>query len=469
MSASLATAVYATLILALFWLDRTPRLRTSLALWLPVVWLFLAASRSPSEWLDGTPPAAATVALLDGDPFNRTIYTCLVVLGILVLAFRLGRLQRLIEANLPIVAVFLYCLVSLLWAEYPDVGFKRWFKAAGDVVMVLVVVSDRDPWLAVRRLLSRAGFLLIPLSVLMIKYYPELARYYGRWDATSYFSGVTTNKNTLGVICLIFGLASFWQLLLVLRSADATGRFRRFIAHGAMLAMVAWLFALANSMTSLSCFLVGAAVMLAASITPQGAAGGRRMLVQSALVLAVAVPAAIVFIGLSPEALKLIGRDPTLTDRTGMWALLFSLSGNPWLGTGFENFWQGPRLDKIWSVYSWRPNQAHNGFIETFLNIGWIGVGLTCFVLYRGYRAVMERLETSPSMGPLLAAFFAAGVVYNFTEAALLRMMAPAWIMLLLASTRVPLRQEMRARPGTQIRRAAMRPGRFALSRASRG
>ncbi len=152
-----------------------------------------------------------------------------------------------------------------------------------------------------------------------------------------------------------------------------------------------------------------------------------------------------------------------------MWSLLVSLSGNPWLGTGFENFWQGSRLDRIWSEFTWRPNQAHNGFIELYLNIGWIGVGLACFVLYRGFKAAMQRLDTAPSIAPLLAGFFAVGVVYNFTEAALVRMMAPAWIMLLLAITRVPLRQELGVYSRARSRAEAAPAGIYAQSRAGRG
>ena len=46
----------------------------------------------------------------------------------------------------------------------------------GDLAMVLVVLTDPDPKLAFKRLLTRAGFLLVPLSVLLIKYYPELGK-----------------------------------------------------------------------------------------------------------------------------------------------------------------------------------------------------------------------------------------------------------------------------------------------------
>src|SRR6185503_12351634 len=175
MPASIATLFYAALIFGLFWLNRDHRARTSAALWIPVVWLSLSGSRSVSEWLHATPPAASMALYLEGDPTNRLVYSSLVALGLAVLFFRGPKVLRLLQPNGVVVVFLLYCALSLTWADYPDVGFKRWVKAIGDFVMVLIVVSDRDPSVAIRQLLARVGFLLIPLSVLMIKYYPDLA------------------------------------------------------------------------------------------------------------------------------------------------------------------------------------------------------------------------------------------------------------------------------------------------------
>jgi O-antigen ligase len=333
----------------------------------------------------------------------------------------------------------------LTWAEYPDVGFKRWVKAVGDFVMVLIVVSDREPEVAIRRLLVRTGFLLIPLSVLMIKYYPNLARYYDRWDWSTYFSGVTTNKNALGVICLLFGLASAWQCLVALFGEHTTGRARRLIAHGAILGMVVWLFSLANSMTSLACFGIGFATLLALALRRQPRGGGpsvgvtlvNRMILHALVAVLIAVPSIVLFAGMG-SILEMMGRSPTLTDRTLVWDLLLAQTENPLFGAGFENFWLGPRLERIWRVYSWAPTQAHNGYLETYLNLGWAGIALLVFVLAVGYRTVTVGLRGQASTSTLMLAYFVVGIVYNFTEAAFFRMTTPAWLALLLAMTRVP-------------------------------
>jgi len=337
--------------------------------------------------------------------------------------------------NGPILLFFFYCALSLFWSDFPGVAFKRWTKAVGDLVMVLVVLSDREPTAAIKRLLARTTYLLIPLSVLFIKYYPVLGKGYGRWDWKPFYTGVTMNKNTLGVICLFSGLGAAWRLIAAYRDREAERRKPQLIVQGLILAMVLWLFWMADSMTSLACFLIASALLMAMA--------SRRLVRKTVLVHTlvagvIIVSVSVLFLGLDPGVLATMGRNPTLTDRTEVWSVILGIAANPWFGTGFESFWLGPRLDKIWSIYSWHPAEAHNGYIEVFLNLGWIGVALLAFVIAIGYRTIISAYRQNSPTSSLRLAFFVVGVVYNFTEAAFFRMMAPAWIFFLLAITSFP-------------------------------
>jgi O-antigen ligase len=131
-----------------------------------------------------------------------------------------------------------------------------------------------------------------------------------------------------------------------------------------------------------------------------------------------------------------MGRDPTLTGRTEVWKLVLTLAGNPLWGTGFESFWLGHRLEQIWAVYWWHPNEAHNGYIEMFLNLGWIGIFLFGVLLITGYRNVINAFRHNPEMGRVRIAYFFVTVVYNFTES-VTRMLSPVWIFFLLATMKV--------------------------------
>jgi O-antigen ligase len=434
-SPQIAAVVFISLILVLLWIEWDRKNPVSAALWIPVVWLALAGSRSASEWLNLRPPEPGAEQYMEGDPLNRFVYTGLLVLGFIVVAIRWRRVGKLLQTNIAVVVFFVYCAISLAWSDYPDVAFKRWTKAIGDLVMVLIVLSDRDPFVAVKRVLARTGYLLIPLSVLFIKYYPELGRTYGRWDYKVIYTGVTTNKNTLGVVCMLYGLASLWRFLSAWNSPRGSSRILQLIAHSIILAMVMWLFVITNSMTSLSCFLMGSVLLLAATIR---AVVKRPVLIHMLIAAELSVSASVLFLGASPDVLRAMGRDPTLTDRTAIWDLVIDLVDNPILGTGFESFWLGPRLATVWRSYTWGPTQAHSGYLEIYLQLGWIGVILLAVIIATGYRTVTAALRQKLPTANLMLAYFFVGLTYNFTEAAFFRMMASAWILLLLSMTRLP-------------------------------
>jgi O-antigen ligase len=377
----------------------------------------------------GTPAQAAN-QVLDGSPLDRLLFSCLLIIGLIIIISRSQRAGRLLRANGPILLFFLYCAVSILWSDYADVAFKRWTRAVGDLVMVLIVLSDAEPLAAFKRLLARLAYVLIPLSILFIKYYPSLGVYYSPWGGPGSHNGIASSKNKLGAICLCLGLGALWRLLTAYQDPERTGQTRRKMAQAVILTMVLWLFWIANSMTALACFLMASALLLA---TNSRAVIRRPAVVHLLMALMLAVSVSVLFFGVSPNTMATLGRDPTLTGRTEVWGWLFSLVQNPLLGTGFESYWLGPRLEKLWSVYWWQPTEAHNGYIEVYLNLGWIGVILLAWVLATGYRKVIAAYRRKMPLSTLALAYFLVGLTYNFTEAAFFRMLAPVWIFLLFA------------------------------------
>jgi len=438
MPSSIATAVYVLAIAGLFVLNRDPKARTSKALWIPVVWFLIVGSREVSAWLAEFGIVQGSYLetpeqYLEGNAIDRVVYTGLLMLGLIVLIPRGQKVVSLLRANLPIVLFFLYCGISILWSDYPGVAMKRWIKAVGDLVMVMVVLTDPDRLAAIKRLLTRVTFLLIPLSILLIKYYPDLGAGYNIHHWTRVLTGVTTNKNFLGVICLIFGLGCEWRFLAAYQARKGKARTRQLIAHGALLVMVFWLLLSANSMTSLACFLLAGGLLAA---TRFRAVVRRPSAVHLLVAVVVLVSFSTLFLGVGGGALETMGRDASLTGRTAIWKLVLSLSGNPLIGTGFESFWLGKRLETVWTTMI-GIQEAHNGYLEVFLNLGWIGVTLLAAIMVTGYRNILVEYRKDPDLGRLRLAYFVVGVVYNFTEAGF-RMLNPIWSMFLLATMAVP-------------------------------
>jgi exopolysaccharide production protein ExoQ len=432
--ASLAIVVYGLGIVGLFLLHRDTTSRTSAALWIPVAWLSIGASRSVGQWLGAAPAMRTPEQYLDGSPLDALIFVALEAAALLVLVARHPRSGAFLRANGPLLVFFLYCAASVVWSDYPLVAFKRWTKAAGNVVMVLVVLTDPDPRAAVRALLARTGFVLIPLSVLLIKYYPELGRGFDLWSGRAYNVGVGIDKNALGIICLIFGLGSLWRLFTALQSGEPRRVTRPLIAHGVVVAMAVWLLFRADSATSLGCFIIGGALL--------ALIGWRGHALPAPIVHLLAVGIVFVslfalFINTEAGLIQAMGRDSTLTTRTQLWEDLLRVPVDPLFGTGFESFWLGERATSLWAKRWWHPNQAHNGYLETYLNLGWLGLGFLGCVLVWGYRNIVDALQSDPELGSLRLAFFVIAVLFNLTEAAF-KVIHPIWIVFILAVMAAP-------------------------------
>ena len=433
MPQSIATLLFCFGILGLFWLDRDPKSRTSPALWVASIWILLACSRPPTRWLYLGQPVPIGDESLEGDPFNKLVYTSLIALAACILLYRRKRVTKVVSENWPVLLFFAYCLVSLAWSDFPGVGFRRWNKAIGDWMTVLIVWTDPRPMAAVKRLLARTAYVLVPLSVLFIRYYSDVGRYYHRWFGTTYFCGVAVEKNGLGALCLIAGLTAVWRLTNLYAEPDENdpGSRRRKFAQFVTLAMVLWLFSIVDSVTSLMCFLLASCLLIATRLRMFTRT---RMMVHFFCAALVLLPASVAFLDFSPGALHAVGRNSTLTERTDIWAGVVDLTPNVLLGAGYESFWLGPRLDAMVANVTrwWVPNQSHNGYLETYANLGWLGVCGLALVLFYGYRRAVQQYRVSTAMN-LMLAFFISGVVYNFTEAAFFRMTFPVWLILLLA------------------------------------
>ena len=147
-----------------------------------------------SQWIYSSSGVKSTQSYLEGSPIDRAIFTFLILIGAYILFQRRLNWGKIIKKNYWVWCFFLFGIISVLWSDYPDVSIKRWIKALGNVIMVLIILSEEQPYKAAGFLIRRLAFILVPLSVLLIKYYPSLGRVYHRWTYEPMFIGVTTQK-----------------------------------------------------------------------------------------------------------------------------------------------------------------------------------------------------------------------------------------------------------------------------------
>jgi O-antigen ligase len=243
------------------------------------------------------------------------------------------------------------------------------------------------------------------------------------------YFGVTTFKNLLGMISMVFGLASLWSIIGYYRDRSTPNRTRHLIAHAVTVSIAAFLIVRADSMTSLSCLVMASAVMVMVSQQWVIRRPGGALAVVSA---AVGLPLFALFVNSMGALVHSLGRNTTLTGRTAIWKAVLAMHTNPVIGTGFESFWLGGRLQAVWNMSVKGIQEAHNGFIEIYLNLGWIGLLLLGWLIVSGYRNSVAAISRDSSDGSLRLAYLTAAVIFSMTEAGF-RMLTPIWFVFLLA------------------------------------
>ena len=132
-----------------------------------------------------------------------------------------------------------------------------------------------------------------------------------------------------------------------------------------------------------------------------------------------------------------LGRGSDLSGRTGIWTALLELHTNPILGTGFESFWLGKGYSSWKESSILSPNEAHNGYLETYLTLGIIGVFLLIGLFVATFWKIRLELFRNFEWARYRLGFLAAVILYNWTEAAF-KTLSPLWFVFYLIAMDYP-------------------------------
>jgi exopolysaccharide production protein ExoQ len=401
--------------------------RMSAALWIPLVWLLIYSTRPVAIWLGSGGASEVEGNLLDAVIIFGLIFAACIVLS--RRGFPFGTLPSLNAAYFVVVAYF---AISILWAPYPFVAFKRLFKECGLMLMVMVILTEPNPAAAFKTLCVRCAIVLFPLSVVLIKYYPAYGRSYAS-DGGQMITGVTGQKNSLGAICAIYGLVLVWDMIDAYRERG-NGQKRMFLLPKLMVFSIGmWLLISCQSKTSLLAFLCGITIFFSTYI---------KLIRRSAPFFAKCVFLSI-SIGLITTAfwtfavapmLQALNRDTTFTERTMIWEKVLKQDVNPLIGSGYYSFW----LDKgssVWADFSegFVLRTVHSGYLEMYLDGGIIGcILLGAFLLVTCWR-MANLFSHASSFSRVLFAFAIMVLIMNFSESSLFRP-SPNWFCFLLVT-----------------------------------
>ena len=145
-----------------------------------------------------------------GSMLDQVSLTGLALAGIIVLARRRYDWPGALRRNGWLLALLAYMVVSTLWSDITSIALRRWTRESIVVIMALVLMSEAHPRKALESLLRRSAYILIPFSLLLIKYYPALGVAYATWSGQRMWIGVTVHKNSLSALCVVSAFFLLW-------------------------------------------------------------------------------------------------------------------------------------------------------------------------------------------------------------------------------------------------------------------
>ncbi|MEM1087574.1 MAG: O-antigen ligase [Pseudomonadota bacterium] len=143
--------------------------------------------------------------------------------------------------------------------------------------------------------------------------------------------------------------------------------------------------------------------------------------------------------------LNLLGEDSTFTGRDRIWpAVWWRVAENPILGYGYDAYWREGSYGMAWLWYEagFEVYNAHNGWLETMLAVGLPGVTLLAWVILRTGVAGLAGLYQANDARRVAIPIVAMIVMMSLTESAIGGPEGPAWLLLLLISTKVAMGEE---------------------------
>jgi O-antigen ligase len=398
----------------------------SAALWLPTLWIVISGSRPIAGWFEASTLSSGESAEA-GSPIDRWTLIILILLALRVLSRRKFEWSKILKDNSWLVLLYLYLALSILWSDYPFTSFKRWIRLAGAIPIASVVLSEASPLKAMASVFRRTAYILIPFSVLLIKYFPDLGRQYNRWTGELMWTGVADQKNGLGLICALSAFFFLWTFFRDWRANALLKTKSRTLADALVLATAILLLrgpGGSYSATSATVLILGTTSMLLLHRSRNNLRPMAHLLFLAILLLLICLPFVTSLISTSSS---ILGRDESFTGRTDIWRLaLDEAARHRILGAGFGSYFGiQNEHNEFWARFNL--NTGHNGYLDVYVELGIVGVALLLAFLLAHYRRVLRQLTHARDWGVFGLSLTLMWLLYNVTESDFIKTSSYFW------------------------------------------
>lgn len=383
------------------------------ASWIPTIWMLYVASKPLSVWFPSSGGDPET-----GSPLDRAFLIVLMSVALWILFRRKYNWYNTAKENVWLMVLIFFMLFSILWSNMPYTSFKRWTREFVAVLMAFAVDSEPSPRKTMESIFKRTIYILIPFSLLLVKYFPKYGVQFSSWSGIRSWIGVTTQKNGLGRLCLIATFFLIWTL--VRRWQGKNPPIWKYQTHIEIFILLISIHLLrgpagVKSATAVTALEAGLLVYLGINLIKKFGLNLKASFIIITLAIIIIFGIYTIFAG--GASLKFyvsaVDRDASLTGRTEVWAILLPIAlQRPIFGHGFGGFWTQKLRKEIMS-------EAHSGYLDVILNLGFIGILLVSIFLLSSSRKAHRELSQDFDWGVLWICFLIMSVVHNITESSI--------------------------------------------------
>ncbi len=403
----------------------------SWSLFVPALWFAIVASRSPALWFN---LSRNFDTMAEGSPANFIVHFLLMLAAGVILSRRNFPWLSFVTNNKALFALYGYFVISFLWSDFPLSSLKRIVKDFGTVMMVLVILTEKDPFFAIRLLFARCSFLLFPLSICFIKYFPSIGRMTSKsWELM--YTGVATHKNTLGETTMVCLLILCLDVIVLRREREQHPRPTSLRLRYLMLLFGAWLLFVSDSKTSQVCTLIGLLILWYGKFLVNEPRPGVKIASYMALLAVLAIVQST--FNLEEKFLHAIGRNVSFSGRAEIWTMIGEQHIIPVVGSGYQSFWDSVAAREYREEGGTEIVSTHDGYLETYVDGGIIGCLLLAVLLLTTSRTIIRSIKGGSLWDIARLMFLVIILIHNCLESSFFRL-GPTWFAFLLIIVRVP-------------------------------
>ena len=356
------------------------------------------------------------------------VFLLIYAVTLILLALRWRKSLFIFSKSINIVLLVGIVGFSVVWSFFPSRTIQRAIALMGTTLLgIYLPIQYNDPKKFLI-LLCRTFGLIVVLSFLFAVVLPKYGIMGGLHSGS--WRGIYYHKNALGKWMVVSSIV----FLLQARSMGAK-KMLSWVALGLSFVLI---ILSKSSAALLSLFIMLLLILLVHTLRLHY----RLLTAISTTVIALTLVTSVWVSNNLNILFDFLGKDPSLTGRAELWEFVIDIaSRRPWLGYGYGAFWYGEKSasEPVWKAFAWHPPNAHNGFIDLWVSIGFIGVLIFLFgFLVNTFNAVLlvRRTKTSATLLPLMLLLYT--VFSNLSESGLMVQNDFFWVVYVSISYLIP-------------------------------